>query len=83
MRLPSLNAMRAFEAFARTGSVKAASEELAVSPTIISRHLRNLQLDLNVTLIEPRGRGLNLTSVGEALSQPNPARLRNHAPGQP
>ena len=66
MRLPSLNAMRAFEAFARTGSVKAASDELAVSPTVISRHLRNLQLDLNVTLVEPQGRGLNLTSAGEA-----------------
>ncbi|MDQ8731480.1 LysR family transcriptional regulator [Bradyrhizobium sp. LHD-71] len=67
MRLPSLNAMRAFEAFARTGSVKAASDELAVSPTVVSRHLRNLQLDLDVALVEPRGRGLLLTAAGEAF----------------
>jgi LysR family glycine cleavage system transcriptional activator len=67
MRLPSLNAMRAFEAFARTGSVKAASEELAVSPTVVSRHLRNLQLDLDVALVEPHGRGLLLTSAGSAF----------------
>jgi LysR family transcriptional regulator, glycine cleavage system transcriptional activator len=67
MRLPSLNAMRAFEAFARTGSVKAASEELAVSPTVVSRHLRNLQLDLDVTLVGQNGRGLLLTSAGEAF----------------
>jgi LysR family transcriptional regulator, glycine cleavage system transcriptional activator len=67
MRLPSLNAMRAFEAFARTGSIKAASEELAVSPTVVSRHLRNLQLDLDVTLVGQNGRGLLLTSAGEAF----------------
>ncbi|WP_045009902.1 LysR family transcriptional regulator [Bradyrhizobium sp. LTSP849] len=66
MRLPSLNAIKAFEAFARTGSVKAASDELAVSPTVVSRHLRNLQQDLNVTLVEPHGRGLRLTSAGTA-----------------
>ncbi|MDB5567786.1 MAG: amidinotransferase [Tardiphaga sp.] len=67
MRLPSLNATRAFEAFARTGSVKAASDELAVSPTVVSRHLRNLQLDLDVALVEPHGRGLLLTSAGAAF----------------
>ncbi len=68
MRLPSLNAMRAFEAFARTGSIKAASDELAVSPTVVSRHLRNLQLDLEVVLVEPHGRGLLLTQAGEAYN---------------
>jgi LysR family glycine cleavage system transcriptional activator len=67
MRLPPLNALRAFDAFARTGSVKAASEELAVSPTVVSRHLRNLQLDLDVILVEPRGRGLLLTAAGDAF----------------
>jgi len=68
MRLPSLNALRAFEAFARTGSIKAASDELAVSPTVVSRHLRNLQLDLGVVLVEPHGRGLLLTQAGEAFN---------------
>jgi LysR family glycine cleavage system transcriptional activator len=67
MRLPPLNALRAFEAVGRTGSVKAASDELAVSPTVVSRHIRNLQLDLNVTLVEAHGRGLLLTPAGEAF----------------
>lgn len=67
MRLPSLNALRAFEAVGRTGSIKAASDELAVSPTVVSRHIRNLQLDLNVALVEAHGRGLLLTSAGEAF----------------
>lgn len=66
-RLPSLLGLRAFEAVARLGSVRAAGEELAVSPTVISRHLRNLQLDLGVALLVPQGRGLALTPAGEAF----------------
>nr|WP_230533982.1 LysR substrate-binding domain-containing protein [Microvirga roseola] len=64
-RLPSLTALRAFEAVGRTASVRAAGEELSVSPTVISRHLQNLQLELEVDLLEPRGRGLSLTPAGE------------------
>ena len=66
-RLPSLSALRAFEAVGRTGSVRAAGEELSVSPTVVSRHLQNLQLDLGIDLVEPLGRGLTLTSAGEAF----------------
>lgn len=66
-RIPSLVALRAFEAVARTGSVRAAGEELAVSPTVVSRHLQNLQRDLGVALVAPRGRGLVLTPSGEAF----------------
>ncbi len=63
-RLPSLSALRAFEAVGRTGSVRAAGEELSVSPTVVSRHLQNLQSDLGVDLVEPHGRGLSLTPAG-------------------
>ncbi|MBZ6075765.1 LysR substrate-binding domain-containing protein [Microvirga puerhi] len=65
MRLPSLTALRAFEAVGRTGSIRAAGEELAISPTVVSRHIQNLQADLGVTLVEHRGRGVVLTAVGE------------------
>lgn len=64
-RLPSLTALRAFEAVGRTSSVRAAGEELSVSPTVISRHLQNLQLELGVELLKPQGRGLSLTPAGE------------------
>ncbi|WLB57632.1 LysR substrate-binding domain-containing protein [Bradyrhizobium sp. 521_C7_N1_3] len=67
LRLPSLNALRAFEAVGRTGSIKAASDELSVSPTVVSRHIRKLQLDLNVALVAAHGRGLLLTAAGEAF----------------
>ncbi|MBM6582729.1 LysR family transcriptional regulator [Microvirga sp. BT689] len=66
-RLPSLSALKAFEAVGRTRSVRAAGEELSVSPTVVSRHLHNLQNDLGVELVEPQGRGLSLTPAGEAL----------------
>jgi LysR family transcriptional regulator, glycine cleavage system transcriptional activator len=66
-RSPSLSALKAFEALGRTRSVRAAGEELSVSPTVVSRHLHNLQSDLGVDLVEPQGRGLSLTPSGEAF----------------
>lgn len=65
MRLPSLTALKAFEAVGRTGSIRAAGQELAISPTVVSRHMQNLQLDLGVTLVEHKGRGVVLTEAGE------------------
>ncbi|MHB2169378.1 LysR substrate-binding domain-containing protein [Alsobacter sp. R-9] len=63
-RLPSLSALRAFEAVGRTGSLRAAGEELGISPTVVSRHLHNLQADLGVDLVSPQGRGVVLTEDG-------------------
>jgi len=66
-RLPSLIALRAFEAVGRRGSVRAAGDELAVSHTVVSRHLQNLQRSLGVALIRAEGRGIVLTSAGQLL----------------
>ncbi|ABD89035.1 LysR substrate-binding domain-containing protein [Rhodopseudomonas palustris] len=66
-RLPSLIALRAFEAVGRTGSVRAAGDELAVSHTVVSRHLQNLQKSLGVVLVRGEGRGVMLTSAGLAF----------------
>ena len=71
-RLPSLIALRAFDAVGRMGSVRAAGEELHVSPTVISRHLHNLEQELGLVLVVAKGRGLALTPAGEAFH----ARLR-------
>ena len=38
LTLPPLNALRAFEAAARTGSYVAAAQELRVSPAAVSQH---------------------------------------------
>ncbi|WP_205648544.1 LysR substrate-binding domain-containing protein [Acuticoccus kandeliae] len=63
-RLPPLIALRAFEAFARTGVVRTAAEELAVSHTVVSRHIQNLEAALGAKLVKKSGRGLELTLQG-------------------
>lgn len=67
-RLPSLNALRAFEAVAREGSVSAASERLRVSHGAVSKQLRALEAELGVALFERRNRGVFLTDRGRWLS---------------
>lgn len=66
-RLPSLAALRAFEAAARHLSAKRAAEELSVSATAISHQVRQLEETLGVTLFVRKPRQLLLTREGEAL----------------
>jgi LysR family transcriptional regulator, glycine cleavage system transcriptional activator len=68
-RIPSLTALRAFEAVGRTGSMRAAADELAVSHTVVSRHIQNLQESLGVALVRGQGRGVVLTDAGFAFHQ--------------
>ena len=42
-RLPPLNAIRAFEAVARNGSVTGAARELSVTQGAVSRHVASLE----------------------------------------
>ncbi|MGX1349644.1 LysR family glycine cleavage system transcriptional activator [Bradyrhizobium elkanii] len=64
-KLPSLVALRAFEAVARRKSIRRAAEELAVDHTVVSRHLRALQTFLSVQLVNATKRGVQLTPIGE------------------
>ena len=68
-RLPSLNALRAFEAAARHSSFTAAAEELHVTHASISRHVRDLEAWLNVKLFRRLSRGVVLTEPGEGYSR--------------
>lgn len=65
--LPSLNALRAFEATARLGSVGRAAEELHVTHGAISRQLRVLEEALGKPVFVRQGRGVALTAIGEEL----------------
>jgi DNA-binding transcriptional LysR family regulator len=68
-RLPSLNALRAFEAFARHGRMTLAADELCVTHGAISRQIRQLEDQLGVALTEgPRSR-LRMTEAGLKLAQ--------------
>lgn len=64
-RLPSLNALRAFEAAARHMSLKKAAAELCVSQSAISHQIKALEAHLGVALFLRQARGVELTSRGE------------------
>ena len=65
--LPPLNALRAFEAAARLGSVSRAAAELHVTHGAVSRHVRSLEDALGRPLFVREGRGLALTADGVRL----------------
>lgn len=63
-KLPPLLMLRAFEAAARTGSMRKAAEDIGVSHTVISRHVRNLEAWAGRKLVETGPRGAVLTREG-------------------
>ncbi|AMC33587.1 LysR substrate-binding domain-containing protein [Janthinobacterium sp. B9-8] len=66
-RLPSLSALRAFEAAARLKSFKLAAEALSVSPTAISHQIRALEDSLSCALFVRQTRKVDLSAEGELL----------------
>ncbi len=68
-KLPSLNALKAFDAAARAGSFTRAASELNVTHAAISRHIRDLELDLRCQLFVRTGRGVELTEPGAILAR--------------
>lgn len=66
-RLPALYALRAFEAAARHASFTRAAEELAITQSAVSRHIRTLEEYFACRLFERRGRSLQLTEPARAL----------------
>ncbi|NZA26571.1 LysR family transcriptional regulator [Luteimonas sp. SJ-92] len=68
-RLPSLSALRAFEAAARLGSAKRAAGELSVTPAAISHQLRQLEEELGQALFVRRPRQLLPTPQGQELQR--------------
>ncbi|CAM3599132.1 LysR family transcriptional regulator [Paracidovorax anthurii] len=66
MHLP-LNALRAFEVSARHLNLTRAAEELHVTQTAVSQHIRNLEERLGKPLFRRLPRGLALTDEGLAL----------------
>jgi DNA-binding transcriptional LysR family regulator len=65
--LPSLNALRAFEAAARLESASRAATELNVTHGAVSRQIRALEANLDTALFSREGRGLALTPAGRQL----------------
>jgi LysR family glycine cleavage system transcriptional activator len=65
MKLPPLNAVRAFEAAARRSSFRLAADELFVTPGAVSQQIRLLEDHLGVRLFERLPRAVRLTPVGQ------------------
>jgi LysR family glycine cleavage system transcriptional activator len=66
-RLPSLNALRAFEAAGRHGSLTRAAEELHVTHSAISHQIKALEAELGTPLFRRTGRALEPTEGGRLL----------------
>ncbi|MEO1602086.1 MAG: LysR substrate-binding domain-containing protein [Pseudomonadota bacterium] len=67
--LPSLNALRAFEAVARHQSYVLAAEELRVTPAAVKQLVRKLEDTLGAKLVERAGRGIAITPLGAAAAR--------------
>lgn len=67
LSLPPLIMLRAFEAVARMGSMRKAADDIGVSHTVVSRHVRNLEHWLGQPLVTATPRGVVLTTQGETL----------------
>jgi LysR family transcriptional regulator, glycine cleavage system transcriptional activator len=65
--LPSVTAMRAFDAVCRTGSMNAAAGELNVTTGAISRQIKTLEEELGVQLFRRGNSNVKLTSFGETF----------------
>ncbi|MGQ7247808.1 LysR family transcriptional regulator [Halomonas sp. V046] len=75
--LPSLNALRTFDAAARFESASRAADALHVTHGAVSRQIRQLEDQLGTPLFERAGRGLRLTAQGQELA----AATRHHLGG--
>ena len=67
-RLPAMQALRAFEATARTGSLTRAAAHLSLTHGAVSHQIKALEEELGVALLERAGRGVRLTDEGERFA---------------
>ena len=69
IHMPPLAALRAFSAYAETGSVVQAGAALNVSHAAISQQMRALEAHLGTPLLNRSGRSLELTAEGQHLAR--------------
>ena len=64
LRQPTLNAVKAFEAAARLGSLKAAAMALGVTASAVSHQVRQLEAEIGKRLFTRRNNAIELTREG-------------------
>ncbi|MGE5701842.1 MAG: LysR family transcriptional regulator [Clostridia bacterium] len=65
----NLYALRIFYHVAKNGSVTRAAEELILSQPAVTAQVRNLEKELGLVLLAPKGRGIFLTNAGEVVAK--------------
>jgi LysR family glycine cleavage system transcriptional activator len=65
--IPSLSALRAFEAAARLGSYSEAARSLNVTHAAIAQHVRSLEAHFGQPLMQREGRAMAVTEAGRRL----------------
>lgn len=68
-RLPSLSGLEAFMQVARTGSLKAAAAEMALSTPALSRRIQALERQVGEPLFDRQNHAMRLNHVGVRLQQ--------------
>lgn len=63
------NKLRYFVVLAKTGNIRRASEILNLTPSALSKTIKQLEEELEVNLITPMGRGITLTNEGTAFAR--------------
>jgi DNA-binding transcriptional LysR family regulator len=63
----NLHALRVFTEVAKAGSVTRAGETLLISQPAVTAQVRNLEKELQIKLVVPKGRAIELTAAGEML----------------
>lgn len=63
----NLHALRLFTKVAELNSVSKAAQALMISQPAVTIQIRNLEKELDLTLLESKGRGITLTQNGEFL----------------
>jgi LysR family glycine cleavage system transcriptional activator len=66
--IPSLSALRAFEAVARHGSFSGAARDLNVTHAAVAQHVRALEAEFGTALVLRQGQGMGLTEAGLRLA---------------
>jgi DNA-binding transcriptional LysR family regulator len=69
LRLPSIDALRAFDAAARLGTFERAADELAVTASAVGKRVANLEDLLGTALFVRSGKSLALTTAGREYLQ--------------
>lgn len=67
IKMPSFKAVRSFVAAARYGNLTRAAQALCVTPTAVSRQIRELEQSLGAELFVRTRRGIELTPAGANL----------------